>query len=194
MANCKMTQCKQCIKEHDSKKNIARITEGNKICSMCVVEQDVNQFNSNKTTTDGLSSNCKKCSRIITKKWAESDIKNFIKKKYFDAKHNCSKRSKDLEFNITEQNIIDLYYKQDGKCALSGEKLTSIVLENNGINDFNLSIDRKDSSKGYTKDNIQLIGATINIMKNDLDEKDFLFFVSTIAMNSILDNKTASNK
>ena len=46
---------------------------------------------------------------------------------------------------------------------------------------------------GYSKDNIQLVGAIINIMKNDLDEKDFLLFVSTIAINSILDDK-ASNK
>ena len=50
------------------------------------------------------------------------------------------------------------------------------------INDYNISIDRKDSSKGYTKDNIQLVGAIINIMKNDIDEKDFLLFVSTIAI------------
>jgi hypothetical protein len=46
---------------------------------------------------------------------------------------------------------------------------------------------------GYSKDNIQLGGAIINIMKKDLDEKDFLLFVSTIAINSILDDK-ASNK
>ncbi len=76
---------------------------------------------------------------------------------------------------------------------MSGEKLTSIVLEDNGINDYNLSIDRKDFSKGYTIDNIQLVGAIINIMKNDLDEKDFLLFISSIAINSILDDK-ASNK
>ena len=58
------------------------------------------------------------------------------------------------------------------------------------INDYiHLSIDRKDSSKGYTTDNIQLVGAIINIMKNDIDEKDFLLFVSTIAINSKLDER-----
>lgn len=192
MANGKMTQCKQCINKRNTDKNIPRITEGNKICSMCGIEQDVNEFNSCKTAADGLTSNCKKCCKNINKKWLESDIKNFIKKKYLDAKNNCLKRKKDLEFNITDQDILDLYNKQEGKCALSGEKLTSIVLEDNGINDFNLSIDRNNSSKGYTTDNIQLVGAIINIMKNDLDEKDFLLFVSTIAINSILDDK-ASN-
>ena len=55
-------------------------------------------------------------------------------------------------------------------------------LTNGEINDYNLSIDRKDSSKGYNIDNIQLLGAIINIMKNDIDEKDFLLFVSTITI------------
>ena len=70
---------------------------------------------------------------------------------------------------------------------MTGEKLTFIAYTDNGqINDYNLSIDRIDSNKGYTIDNIQLVGAIINIMKNDMLEKDF-FFVSTIAINSILD-------
>jgi len=84
---------------------------------------------------------------------------------------------------------LDLYYKQDGKCALSGETLTRIGLEDKGINNYNISIDRIDSTKGYTVDNIQLVGAIINIMKNDIEEKDFLLFVSSIALNSILDEK-----
>ncbi len=194
MVNGKMTQCKQCINKSNASKNIPRIIEGNKICTLCGIEQKVNEFNSNKTATDGLASNCKKCHKIIYKKWLESDIKNFIKRAYLSCKHNCLKRNKDLEFTITEQEIIDLYYKQKGKCALSGEKLTTIVLENNGINDFNLSIDRKDSSKGYTIDNIQLVGALINIMKNDMDEKDFLLFVSSVAINSILNEKVEHQK
>lgn len=157
---------------------------------MCGIEQHVNQFNRCKTATNGLTSNCKNCSKNNIKKWLESNIKNFIKKAFLSCKHNCAKRNKDLEFNITEQDILDLYYKQGGKCALSGEKLTFIAnLSDRQINEYNISIDRKDSSKGYTNDNIQLVGAIVNIMKNDIDEKDFLLFVSTIAINSILDEK-----
>ena len=75
---------------------------------------------------------------------------------------------------------MELYYKQEGKCALSGEILIKIALEDKGINKYNVSIDRINSSKGYTKDNIQLVGAIINIMKNDIDEKDFMLFISSI--------------
>lgn len=195
MTNGKMTQCKLCIKERNANKNISRITEGSKICSMCGLEQDVNDFNSCKTSTDGLASNCKKCGIKKSRKWLESDVKNFIKRAFLSCKHNCAKRNKDLEFCITELDVLDLYYKQEGKCALSGEKLTMISnLTDGEINDYNISIDRKDSSRGYTKDNIQLIGAIINIMKNDIDQKDFLLFVSTVTINSILDERDNSNK
>lgn len=193
--NGKMTQCKQCIKERNAGKNVPRTTEGTKTCSMCCIEQDVNEFNGCKTANDGLSSNCKKCCKIISKKWLESDIKNFIKRAFLSCKHACPRKNKVIEFNITEKDVLDLYYKQEGKCALSGEKLTMIANFTDGeINDYNLSIDRKDSSKGYTKDNIQLIGAIINIMKNDINEKDFLLFVSTIAINSKLDERNKDTK
>ena len=184
-----MTQCKQCISLLNKTKNILRITEGTKICSMCNTEQDVVNFNSCKTAKIGLASTCKKCSKNSVKKWLESDIKNFIKKIYLSCKHNCNKRSKNLVFAITEKDIIELYYKQYGKCALSGQILTKIALEDKGINKYNVSIDRINSSKGYTKDNIQLVGSIINIMKNDIDEKDFILFVSSIVCVDLYNKK-----
>jgi len=130
--NGKMTQCKQCIKIRNSNKNIQRITDGTKICSICKIEKDVINFNACKIATDGLYSCCKLCSKNNVKKWLESDIKNFIKKIYLSCKHNCNKRNKDLVFAITEEDILELYYKQDGKCALSCQILTKIALEDKG--------------------------------------------------------------
>ncbi len=154
---------------------------------MCKIEQEVSKFNGCNTATDGLTSNCKKCCKLNIKKWLESDIKNFIKKIYLSCKHNCIKRNKNLIFDLTEEDILDLYYIQEGKCALSGEVLTNIALEDKGLNNYNISIDRIDSTKGYTRNNIQLVGFIINIMKNDIDEKDFLLFVSAVAINAIKD-------
>jgi hypothetical protein len=187
--NGKMTQCKQCISLLNKAKNNPRIVEGTKICSMCKVKQDVINFNSCKTATDGLYSSCKKCAKNSQKKWLESNIKNFIKKVYISCKSNCVRRSKNLVFAITEEDILELYYKQDGKCAISCEILTKIALEDKGINKYNVSIDRINSSKGYTKDNIQLVGAIVNIIKNDIEEKDFILFVSSIVCVDLYNKK-----
>jgi len=62
-------------------------------------------------------------------------------------------------------------------------------LEDKGVNKYNISIDRIDSSKGYTKDNIQLVGSIINIMKNDIKEEDFLLFVSSITFVDLYNKK-----
>ena len=40
--------------------------------------------------------------------------------------------------------------------------------------DGNASIDRIDSSKGYTKDNIQIVTKTINLAKRSLSDDDFI--------------------
>ena len=47
-------------------------------------------------------------------------------------------------------------------------------------NPYNISVDRINSSIGYTKDNIQLVCVCVNHMKWDLDEKIFLDICETI--------------
>lgn len=44
----------------------------------------------------------------------------------------------------------------------------------NIINHCNMSVDRIDSNKNYTKDNIQLVCAMANRMKMDLSNEDFI--------------------
>lgn len=71
-----------------------------------------------------------------------------------------------LEFSISIEDAWELFLKQEGRCALTGLPISTI----NGYKDhFKLrnaaSLDRIDSSKGYTKDNIQWLHKDINMMK-----------------------------
>lgn len=45
---------------------------------------------------------------------------------------------------------------------------------------YSVSIERKDSSKGYTKENIVLCISAINTMKNDLTTEEFYFIIQQI--------------
>ena len=63
---------------------------------------------------------------------------------------------------------------------------------------YNISIDRIDSSKGYTKDNIQLVCASLNNMKMDLKNKHFIQLCKLVAgvplsYNKIITDKTTIN-
>lgn len=95
-------------------------------------------------------------------------IDNYIllnKKQFNNIKYNAKKRN--LEFNISYEDLIKLYEKQDKKCALSGLPIH--------FSKFNqASLDRIDSNKGYIKDNIQWIYIKLNFMKSTLNIIEFL--------------------
>ncbi len=75
---------------------------------------------------------------------------------------------------IFPKDLLDLYTSQKGLCALSGLKLTRVRRTSKRISPYNISIDRIDNTKGYSKDNIQLVCSIINLMKNESTTKEFL--------------------
>ncbi len=84
-------------------------------------------------------------------------------------------KNRNLEFNITEQNI---------KKLLNETKICPFRKTNfeRGSNqkavDNSMSLDRIDSSKGYIKNNIQIISYRANIIKNDITLELFKKIVS----------------
>lgn len=61
-------------------------------------------------------------------------------------------------------------------CQLSGEPL---VFEPDYI--YTFSIDRIDSSKGYTHDNVQWVGVSVNTAKSNLIDEDFIDMCVAVA-------------
>lgn len=91
---------------------------------------------------------------------------------------NTREKLKDMEFNITPKFIDDLLSKNH-YCALSGIDLSFDISKQ--MNDQNLSIDRIDSSKGYTMDNVQLVDKKINMMKGTLSNEEFIDLCKKVA-------------
>lgn len=65
---------------------------------------------------------------------------------------------------------MELYAKQEGRCALSGRIMT--YQTGLGRIPTNLSIDRIDSQIGYELSNIQLVCIQANKMKAELSSED----------------------
>lgn len=100
-------------------------------------------------------------------------------KRYFkNLRKNASRSSRGgvKEFSITLDDILQKLEQQDGKCIYSGMPVS--------FDDGSLSVDRRDSSIGYTIDNIQIVHRTVNYMKNELPEETFLEFCYAITTNS----------
>lgn len=93
--------------------------------------------------------------------------------KYIKHLYRQIKRRKNVSLtnDITVEFLEELYKKQDGKCAMCGF----------AIDLTNYSLDRIDSQKGYSRDNVQLVWKTINFMKGVLDSETFIQFCNGVA-------------
>ena len=77
---------------------------------------------------------------------------------------------------LTVPFLVDLYHKQNGRCAITNLPMTRKF--GGGRCMTNISIDRIDSSEGYTPDNVQLVLLVVNLMKLDMSEAE----VTTMAL------------
>ena len=129
---------------------------------------------------------CKSCSRkSFLGQNGVIQTNNVIIHKYLNTKNGIATRRfrgkrPPLTFDISIEDIINLYEVQQHKCCFSG-----ISLEPNKtktLQEQNLSIDRKDSYKGYTLDNIQLVDKRINMMKGSLSDEEFVDLCVKVAL------------
>jgi hypothetical protein len=158
---------------------------GTKLCNgnLCQgKELDKSEFNIDKYAGDGFQVVCKKCQmHKINVTYSKFD--SFVLKILNDCRARVKKkaaRGRILEMDIDKDFINDMYKKQKGKCKITGNEMTyNAINEKNDkdschiINKNNISIDRIDSSKGYTKDNVRLICAIINSIRFNLDDDEF---------------------
>jgi len=93
-----------------------------------------------------------------------------------------SAKKRNLEFNISMQDIWELYLKQNRKCALSGVDIQFARARHKS--EITASLDRIDSSKGYTIDNIQWIHKDLNRMKLDTSVELFVKWCKLVTLHN----------
>jgi len=79
---------------------------------------------------------------------------------------------RNLPFEITIEDIYNQYNKQRELCAFTGFHV---------VFGKDASIDRIDSLKGYTLDNIQIVHKDLNMMKRDLPDIDFIWWCKAVS-------------
>lgn len=161
-----------------------------KVCSHCKQEKEFSLFNKCKTTKDGLQNYCKECAAAKRKRlrkenpektkeaWNKYRSKMKQDKRYrLSCLLNSSKAraaEKQREHTLTLEDLLDLYPK-DNCCPVYGFEL---IWGDSGFRETSPSIDRIDSSKGYTKDNVQIISWKANRLKSYATLEDLEILVS----------------
>ena len=102
------------------------------------------------------------------------DMDHYIRRRFSSIKTGAKKRK--IKFDISLDDIFRIYKLQKGKCILTGIRM-KCDYANKKIRPLNLSIDRINSKKHYSKDNVRLVLSLINRMLWSFDDKDVFYYI-----------------
>lgn len=88
-------------------------------------------------------------------------------------------KKRGIIFDITINDAWNLFLRQNKRCALTGRLLN--FKEKRSIEPQTASLDRIDSKKGYTIDNIQWVHRDINLAKHTQKQEDFIKMCKEVA-------------
>ena len=151
-------------------------------CNKCGIDKPLDKFETKpkaKTQYQGTDriSTCRSCKQIARNESISRTVNSYLKHLIVQSKSVRKKQGYD--YKITVDDLLEIYDKQNGRCAITGEFM---FWKKNAVEmrDINMSIDRKDNNKGYTKDNIQLVCYRINMLRGGMDLDRFKEIISWI--------------
>ena len=147
-----------------------------KICAKCKRELPTKEYHS--TNVGNLRRACKRCESAQRTTRSGTSPYAYLKILFSKLKYARAQEPEPLTWDLELEQLYLLWDGQEGQCALSGVYLTWQTGE--GIQDFNVSIDRKDPKKGYIPENIQLVAYRVNVMKHVLGESEFYWWCKNI--------------
>lgn len=183
---------------------VIEVVDGCKTCAKCKQVLPLDNFHKNPASRNGRAPRCKECTRLYPKpsaycnnreqrrgqartlyhfQKASGTLKkrtykftatSYAKRMWHTARKTAT--NKDLAFNLTPEDIII-----PERCPILGTPLTFIRGKGHRVH-TNASIDRIDSSKGYTKDNIWVISYLANVMKQDATKEQLYAFAAGVML------------
>lgn len=150
-----------------------------KACSVCKSSLSFTCFTKDASTSDGLRSKCKKCAKEYWNKYKEENKEKLAHRSQQNrdsrALSNIKRRAKQkgIEFDLSVEDIQNVSI-----CPVFGFKLERA--NGSGGKPNSPSVDRIDPTKGYTKDNVQVVSHLANNMKQDATPEQLLMFADWI--------------
>ena len=184
------SHCKKCEKEKEN--NRVRVpafnNEGLLYCKRCKQYKPVTDFYENGSDIKCrkyYSNNCKQCESERKKKARDIQCEQVNLEKFLKSLINGCKtralKSKKYKCTLTVEQLVDLWNKQKGLCAISGLQMTTIKGKGKMI--MNASIDRIQPGGDYSIENVQLVCSHVNMMRSDLSIEELVEFCKAIVNN-----------
>jgi hypothetical protein len=148
-----------------------------KRCGICGIIKELEEFHKHKSRVGGVCDECRECAcnrnkrRYAAARFGPERLASF-------RQHS---RHLNLPFNLTEEDLERLWEKQEGMCFYSKIPMVFTIGCYNTV-----SVDRKNSNKGYVMDNLVLCCDKINVMKGE-GSYELLFNICKSVINNPID-------
>ena len=145
--------------------------EQTKMCSRCKHEKSISDFPMYKKSGKPMPK-CKQCVSDCTKQWqtklsestnSEDILESTFYKILQSSRSNAVSRS--IPYELSLPSLRALYEKQQGKCHYTGTPMTLRTNAHLDRDPLLISLDRLDSTQGYTLTNTVLCCWGINALK-----------------------------
>lgn len=133
-----------------------------------------------------LNKTCKKCSNRKTENCHRGWYRG-IRISWFN-KFKCGAETRGYVWELTMDDVADLYLKQNKKCALTGWDIE--FPECGHASKTACSIDRIDNDMHYSKQNIQLVDSRVNMIKGKWSQDFFIETCLAVSKNIVKNGET----
>ena len=162
-------------------------SQGSRLCTSCNKVKLLSQF---ETFKDGFVRGlCQQCVTLQKAKKTSATPESYLQ--VLNTQLKSQRLKQGVQYDLTKEDVVDLWETQNGKCALSGVLMTH---QRDGTygdrkkKEFNASIDRINPNGPYVRQNVQLVANRINTMKHTLSQDMFMWWIKNI--HEHFDNKT----
>lgn len=159
-------------------------SQGSRVCTSCNKVRLLSQFEHFKEGY--VRGVCQQCVTLQRSRKASASPESFLR--ILNTQLKSQRIKQGIQYDLTTEEVIELWEMQEGKCALSGVLMTH---QRDGTygdrkkKEFNASIDRINPQGPYVRENVQLVANRANTMKHTLGQDMFMWWVKNIHDNLI---------
>lgn len=125
---------------------------------------------------------CTECKRLRRRAYIYKTPETYFKSILCNTYNRCKKKS--IEFQISVEEILAMW---TGRCAITGVELRipsaeAVICprESHRTKLLSPSLDRIDSTRGYTVDNLRIVSTAFNLMRSSMTDKQLLFMCNEV--------------
>jgi hypothetical protein len=194
-----VVECVSCRKLiHRERRNSDKVHQcpvvdgNNKRCFKCHEWKDTSFFNKCPKQSGGVAKLCracynshpavKRCESMRNKRLSDAlafgDIEFYIRRRALSIRYSA--KTKGVDCNIDADYLLELWNEQAGKCFYSNIPMKGTGRDKGFQSWDGPSLDRRNPSKGYIRDNVVWCIFAVNSFKQSMSENEFLELVHSI--------------